>query len=69
VNEQAKRVVVIAIAIVAVAIAGYSAYHFTTADQLQKGVTMPSPSKSMAQMERERMAQEDAKVNGARTGR
>ncbi|HEY0868332.1 MAG TPA: hypothetical protein VGE01_13185 [Fimbriimonas sp.] len=59
-DESVKKALLSIVAVLAVAVAGFSAYRFMTADKLQAGVQHRSPPKSLKQIEMERMAKEDA---------
>jgi len=63
-NESTKKVAVIVVAIAAVCVAIFAGYKFFAPPALETGVTLPSPAKSMAQMEKEKMQREDAASRG-----
>jgi len=65
-DETQKRVIVIVVAVVAILAAGYSAFKFATADQLQPGVKHKSPPVSLKKLEMDRQkAEEEAAKSGA----
>lgn len=63
-NESTKRTAVIIVAVLAVGTAAYLGYKTFAPTQLEPGVTHASPAKSMAQMEKEREARENAAAAG-----
>ena len=67
-NEETKRALVIVVAVLAVGVAAYMGYKTLGPTQLEPGVNHPSPAKSMAQMEKEREARENAAAAGGGSG-
>jgi len=70
-NETAKKVAAVVLAVVAVGVVVFEGYKLLGPPTLEQGVVHPSPAKSLAQMEKERMQQEDAaaaKGGGAPAG-
>lgn len=57
-NENAKKALLVAVIVVAVAVVAVMGMNSLGDQKLEKGVTHPSPPKSMAQMEREATARE-----------
>lgn len=63
-NETTKKTALIIVAVLAVGAAAFMGYKFFAPTPLEQGVTHPSPAKSMAQMEKEREARENAAAAG-----
>ncbi len=65
-NDQTKKVLLIALAVVAVGLAGFSAYKFATGDQMQvdRVIHLPPGTKSMRDQEVESMQGKGAPVGG-----
>lgn len=63
-NESTKKTAVIAVTVLAVGAAAYMGWQYFAPTQLEPGVTHASPAKSMAQMEKEREARENAAAAG-----
>lgn len=59
-NETMKKIAAIVFAVVAVGAVVFMGFKLFAPTPLEQGVVHPSPAKSMAQMEKERMQREDA---------
>lgn len=63
-NESTKKGLLIAVIVIAVLAVAFEGYKLLGPTQLEQGVNHPSPPKSMAQMEKEREARENAAAAG-----